>query len=71
MKHGRPPHPIPENFEEVFIQFGWDAKDVLGMDTPRFKRTVTEAGGEDLKRRRKNYVLGRRLSSLKVGARGL
>lgn len=65
---GRPPLPAPDDFAETFVQHGWAAKDILNMDTPRFKRSLT-AFGDDLKRRRKNYVLGRRLSSLKVGQR--
>jgi hypothetical protein len=65
---GRPPLPAPDDFAETFVTHGWEAKDILNMDTPRFKRSLT-AFGDDLKRRRKNYVLGRRLSSLKVGAR--
>lgn len=67
---GRPQSSKPPEFEAVFIEHGWEAKDMLGMRTSRFKRTVEE-GGEDLKRRRKNYVLGRRLTSLKLGGRVL
>ena len=65
---GRPCLPAPDDFAETFVTHGWEAKDILNMDTPLFKRSLT-AFGDDLKRRRKNYVLGRRLSSLKVGAR--
>lgn len=67
---GRPPLPAPDDFAETFVTHGWEAKDILNMDTPRFKRSLT-AFGDDLKRRRKNYVLGRRLSSLKVGMRAM
>lgn len=67
---GRPPLPAPDDFAETFVTHGWEAKDILNMDTPRFKRSLT-AFGDDLKRRRKNYVLGRRLSSLKVGMRAV
>ena len=66
---GRPPSPCPAGFDEAFIEHGWEAKDLLGMDTPRFKRLLG-LHGADLKQRRKNYVMGRRLSSLKVGPRG-
>ena len=62
---GRPLCSAPQDFEEVFIAHGWEAKDMLGMDTSRFKRSLAELGGDELKRRRRNYVLGRRLSSLK------
>ncbi len=65
---GRPCLPAPDDFAETFVTHGWEAKDILNMDTARFKRSLT-AFGDDLKRRRKNYVLGRRLSSLKVGQR--
>lgn len=67
---GRPPLPAPDDFAETFVTHGWEAKDILGMRTSRFKRVVAECG-EDLKRRRKNYVLGRRLTSLKVGMRAV
>ena len=67
---GRPPLPAPDDFAETFVTHGWEAKDILNMDTPRFKRSLT-AFGDDLKRRSKNYVLGRRLSSLKVGMRAM
>ncbi len=66
---GRPPAGKPADFDDAFVQHGWEARDMLGMDTPRFKRLIAEAGGEDLKRRRKNYVMGRRLSSLKAGTK--
>lgn len=66
---GRPCRAPPEGFEEVFVEHGWEARDLLGMDTPRFKRAMTELGADDLKRRRRNYVLGRRLSSLKPAAK--
>jgi hypothetical protein len=65
MKRGRPPLARPNDFEAAFIEHGWEAKDLLGMDTPRFARAITESGGDELKRRRRNYILGRRLSSLK------
>jgi hypothetical protein len=64
---GRPRLPPPEDFADAFVQHGWEAKDLLRMDTSRFKRAMAECGEKDLKRRRKNYVLGRRLSSLKLG----
>lgn len=66
---GRPPAPPPDGFEDAFIQHGWEAKDLLGVDTPRFKRALEQAG-DQLKQRRRNYVMGRRLSSLKL-ARGV
>jgi hypothetical protein len=62
---GRPCRAPPEGFEEVFVEHGWEARDLLGMRTSRFKRAVDEAG-PDLKSRRRNYVLGRRLTSLKA-----
>ena len=62
---GRPLRPAPDGFEDMFVALGWEAKDILGMDTPRFKRTLGQFG-DDLKQRRRNYVLGKRLSSLKV-----
>jgi hypothetical protein len=62
---GRPPSDKPDDFEDVFIEHGWEARDMLGMDTARFKRSLAESGEADLKLRRRNYVLGRRLSSLK------
>lgn len=62
---GRPFLPAPADFAEVFEQMGWEAKEAFGMDTPRFKRSISECGGDELKRRRRNYVLGNRLSSLK------
>ena len=65
MGQGRPPLAPPEGFEDVFIQHGWEAKDMLGMRTSRFKRALEESG-DDLRRRRRNYVLGRRLTSLKL-----
>lgn len=61
---GRPLRPAPDDFEEVFVALGWEAKDILNMDTTRFKRTLGEFG-DGLKQRRRNYVLGKRLSSLK------
>lgn len=64
---GRPLASKPEGFDIAFIEHGWEAKDMLNMDTARFKRCMAESGEKDLKRRRKNYILGRRLSSLKVG----
>lgn len=63
---GRPPRPAPDGFDQVFVEHGWEAKDLLGMDTPRFRRAIAEKGGADLKQRRRNYVMGRRLSSLKL-----
>ena len=68
---GRPPAPPPDGFEDAFVEHGWEAKDLLGMDTPRFKRAIEQAGSVDLKRRRRNYVMGRRLSSLKLVPRGV
>ena len=65
MAFGRPLSAKPDDFEATFIEHGWEARDMLGMDTPRFKRFLAESGEADLKQRRKNYVLGRRLSSLK------
>jgi hypothetical protein len=63
---GRPPAPPPEGFEEAYLEHGWEAKDLLGIRTDRFKRLVAQLGGEEAKRRRRNYVMGRRLSSLKA-----
>jgi hypothetical protein len=68
---GRPPIATPDGFEDAFLEHGWEAKDMLGMDTPRFKRALVELGGDELKRRRRNYVLGRRLSSLKPTLKGV
>lgn len=64
MAFGRPLAAKPDDFEAAFIEHGWEARDMLGMRTSRFKRSVEECG-DDLKQRRRNYVLGRRLSSLK------
>lgn len=67
---GRPVLPAPEGFEEVFVRLGWEAKDALGIDTPRFRRALDELGRDRLRQRRKNYVMGNRLnrgvSSLKL-----
>jgi len=66
---GRPVLPAPDGFEEVFVRLGWEAKEALGMRTPRFRRLVDEQG-EALKLRRRNYVLGNRrnrgVTSLKL-----
>jgi hypothetical protein len=55
---GRPVIPAPEGFEEVYVALGWEAKETLGIRTTRFKRLVND----ELKRKRRNYVLGNRMS---------
>jgi hypothetical protein len=55
---GRPVIPAPDGFEEVYVALGWEARDALGIRTSRFKRLLSD----DLKRKRRNYVLGNKLS---------
>jgi hypothetical protein len=61
---GRPPRPKPDDFEEVFVRLGWDAAEHYGTHSTRVARWVEESDRDKLKRRRRNYVLGTRLSSL-------
>lgn len=68
MAIGRPPRPVPADFEEMFEQLGWDSADHYGTNPKRVARWLNDKGREELVRRRRNYVLGRRLSSLKAGA---
>lgn len=60
---GRPLRPAPDDFAEVFERHGWEATEVLGTNAKRVARWLDQLGRDDLKRRRRNYVLGRRLSA--------
>lgn len=62
---------MPADFVPMFIEHGWEAKDLLGMATARFKRLLVQAGADELKRQRLEYRRRRRLSSLKVRANGV
>lgn len=66
---GRPPRPAPQDFDEVFEHVGWEATEYYGTHSARIARWLDERGREKLRLRRRNYVLGKRLSSLKVGSR--
>lgn len=63
MAFGRPPRPAPDDFAEVFERHGWEAAEVLGTNPARVARWLDQLGRDDLRRRRRNYVPGRRLSS--------
>lgn len=62
---GRPCRLIPADFTEVYERLGWEARDHYGVRTDTFTRWVNEQGREPLRNRRRNYVLGNRLSYLK------
>lgn len=62
---GRPPRPRPDDFEEVFEVMGWDATEHYSTNARCIARWANETGRENLRTRRRNYVLGMRLSSLK------
>jgi hypothetical protein len=72
---GRPRAPVPDGFADAFERMGWDARDALGMNTGRFKRCLVAIGSEEARARRRNYVLGnrlsRRVSSLKPDLSGV
>lgn len=72
---GRPQREKPDDFRRVFVMLGWEGTpDHYGTHSSVVARWVDEEGRDDLTqarrrhvsaRRRSNYVLGRRLSSLK------
>lgn len=64
---GRPLRPMPDDFEEVFVAIGWDSVDHYSTNPKRVARWLDDAGRDKLKQRRRNYVIGNRLSSLKRG----
>lgn len=64
---GRPPRPRPDDFEEVFEVMGWECADHYGTNPRKIAQWADQTGRERLRTRRRNYVLGNRLSSLKVG----
>jgi len=75
----RPYRPKPSNFREVYLQIGWDGiEDYFGTNWRVIRRWIEEEGKEQLKadraahveskraqarKRRKNYIMGRRLSA--------
>lgn len=62
---GRPPRPMPDDFPEVFEVMGWEAADHYGTNPRKIAQWADQTGRETLRTRRRNYVLGNRLSSLK------
>lgn len=50
--------PPPPGFEESFVRWGWrGVETIFGSGTHRNVRWVDECGGDQLKARRKQYVL--------------
>lgn len=66
---GRPPRACPADFEERFVELGWECVDYFRTNPRKVADWLRQKDRETLARRRKNYVMGRRLSSLKVGGK--
>lgn len=60
---GRPSRSMPDDFPEVFVREGWEGAPAhYGTRGDKIARWLEQAGREELKKRRRNYVLGNRLS---------
>jgi hypothetical protein len=66
----RPARAIPDDFEETFVTKGWEGTpEHYGTRSDKVARWLDQVGRDELRQRRKNYVLGNRpnrgVSSLK------
>lgn len=59
---GRPARVIPDDFADVFVREGWDAADHYATRADKIARWLDETGRDELRKRRKNYIMGNRMS---------
>lgn len=63
---GRPLRERPADFDTIFEELGWEGTPAYYGTTPRVVHRWSKEGDyETLKRRRHNYVMGLRLSTVK------
>lgn len=56
-KRGRPPRPVPEDFEEVWPQVGWRGAEIRwNADWRTYSRWLDECGRERMTARRRAHV---------------